>query len=143
MAKRRLPANWRDRLHIIREDNPAVSLGRGRFRCDPSIRFMITFKEGRTPKGFRRFIGDLLITNKPPYFVEGAEIDKHFVRRGLGTLLYQHALNQLGSLTTNYPSASVAARGLWKSLTRIHRFKTDFFAGELTIWNSTKARRKQ
>lgn len=136
MAKRSLPPNWRSRLQITREDNPPVALGRGRFRCDPTIRFTLTFKKGRTPKGFRRLIGDLVITNKSPYFVEGAEIDEYFVRRGLGTLLYQHALNQLGSLTTNYPRASAAAQGLWKSLTRIHRFKTDFFTGELTIWDS-------
>lgn len=141
MTKRRLPSNWRSRIEIIREDNLEIAMGRGRFRCDPSIRFTLTFKKGRTPKGFRRLIGDLVITNKSPYFVEGAEIDEYFVRRGLGTLLYRHALKKLGSLTTNYPSASVAAQGLWKSLTRAHHFKTDFFEGELTVFKR-QVRRK-
>ncbi len=135
--KRRLPPNWRSRIEITREDEPVVNSGRGRFRyLMGSIRFTLRFKKGQTPRGFRTWIGDLLICDEEPYSVDGAEIDDYFVRRGLGTLLYLHALNELGSLTTLYHSASDAAKGLWRRLIRRTRsHKTDFWKGTLTIYS--------
>ncbi|KKL97550.1 hypothetical protein LCGC14_1833380 [marine sediment metagenome] len=133
--KTHLPWNWRSRVEITRRfKNSHLCVVSGS-HIDPSIVFELVFRKGRTPRGFRRWIGNLTVTNKSPYFVEGADIDEHFVRRGLGTLLYLHALNQLGSLTTSYHFASEPAQGLWRFLvrkTRSHR--TDFFAGTLTIF---------
>lgn len=132
---KRLPWNWRSRIEIIREDDPVVNSGRGCFRyLADSIRFTLRFKKGQTPKGFRTRIGDLLICDEEPYLVDEAAIDDYFVRRGLGTLLYLHVLNELGSLTTLYHSASNAAKGLWRGLIRRTRsHKTDFWEGTLTI----------
>lgn len=126
--RKHLPWNWRSRVEIIRYDETVMNCGRGRFRMNPAISFTLTFKKGQTPKGFRKQIARLDIDNKPPYFIESVEMDDYFVRRGLGTLLYFHALNQLGSLTTLYHRASKSAQGLWRFLVRNTRsHKTAFF----------------
>lgn len=137
--KTRLPSNWRSRIEIIRHDDPPVSMGRGRFCFDGVVTFKLSFKKGRTPKGFQKHIGELIISDELPYFVDGAEIDEYFVRRGLGTLLYLHALDRLGSLATYYHSSSDAAKALWRLLVRKfpNHHKVDFFAGTLTIFKSS------
>lgn len=123
--KSRLPWNWRSRIEILLDDEPV----------EGSLVFTLSFKKGQTPKGFMRAIGSLSVCDKPPYVIEQAEIDEYFVRRGLGTSLYFHALNQLGSLTTLYHSASKAAQGLWRSLVRgTSNHRIDFFAGTLTVF---------
>lgn len=133
--KTRLPWNWRSRVEITREDSPVTNCGRGRFLIDKGVIFRLMFKKGQTPKGFNRWIGELDICNKSPHFVQESGLDEYFFRRGLGTLLYTHALDQLGSLSTRYHSASEAAQGLWRLLVRMHRQKRDFFAGTLTIFS--------
>lgn len=126
----RLPSNWRSRLEITRIDEPAIT---GRFCCLASTRFNLDFKKGRTPKGFGRHVGDLLVIKSVLPYVDGAEIDKYFRRRGLGRLLYVYALKEFGSLTTYYHSISFGAKQLWSSLLREYPHETDFFAGTLTI----------
>lgn len=133
--KTRLPWNWRSRVEITRHDEPAISYARGRTHLDGSVQFTMSFKTGQTPKGFARHIGQLDICDKSPYFVEDVELDDYFHKRGLGTLLYLHALNELGSLTTHYHSSSSAAKGLWRRLVRrLPSHRVDFFEGTLTIF---------
>lgn len=137
MRKTRLPWNWRSRVEITREDSSVTNTncGRGRFRIEGSILFRLMFKKGQTPKGFNRWIGELDICNKSPHFVQESGLDEYFFRRGLGTLLYTHALDQLGSLSTHYHSASESAQGLWRRLARTRRdSRFDFFAGTLTVF---------
>ncbi len=126
----RLPSNWRSRLEITRVDEPAIT---GRFSQPPSVIFNLNFKKGRTPKGFYRNIGSLSVVDSSLPYVDGAEIDEYFRRRGLGRLLYAHALKELGSLTTYYHAISFSAKQVWASLIREYSHQTDFFAGTLTI----------
>lgn len=125
--KTRLPCNWRSRIEIVREDFPEARYRSGK------ITFELLFKKGQTPKGFCRYIGSLEVSDSSPHFVDTVEIDEYFWRRGLGTLLYVYALNQLGTLSTRYHSASESAQGLWRSLVRNHNHRVDFFAGTLVI----------
>jgi len=102
------------------------------FCLEGETTFTLSFKKGRTPRGFSRHIGDLRVTDS--LSISSSEIDDYFRKRGLGTLLYVHALKELGSLTTHYHSASVAAKGLWRSLVRrCSSYKVDFFDGTLTL----------
>lgn len=137
--KSRLPWNWRSRIEITRLHAPVTNCHPWRWdRFDPVI-FELAFKKGQTPKGCKRRIGILSIYKKSPHFVEEVHLDNYFVKRGLGTKLYLHALKELGSLSTHYNSASDAAKGLWRRLVkRSHNHRTDFFAGTLTIFNRAK-----
>ncbi len=133
---KRLPWNWRSRVEITRHDTPAVKDVRGRKdpRFDGSVKFKMTFKQGQTPKGFANWVGELNVCDKPPYFVEDSAINGYFLRRGLGTVLYLHALNELGSLSTYYHDASFSAQGLWRRLVqRLPSHRVDFFAGTLNV----------
>lgn len=130
---KRLPSNWRQRIELTRHDDPVVYSGHGGRILEAMTTFKLSFKKGRTPRGFGRFIGDLMV-DRSSCFVAEASQDKHFCKRGLGTLLYTHALEQFGSLTTFFHDASPAAQGLWKSLVRRYPHKTDFFKGTVTIF---------
>ena len=103
----RLPSNWRSRLEITRVDEPASV---GRFCYPASTIFNLDFKKGRTPKGFGRHVGDLLVVDPQSPYVDGSEIDEYFRKRGLGRFLYAHALKELGSLTTYYHAISFPAK---------------------------------
>ncbi len=146
-AKRKtsLPWNWRSRLEITSAkygvgDRASGSHSGGQQR---TIGFRLSFKKGQTPKGFPNHIGSLCVDNKPPYFVDSAEIKDYFQRRGLGTMLYLHALNQLGSLSTLYFSASKEAQGLWRRLVRLmDNNRQDFFAGTLTVFKRTEKKQR-
>jgi len=124
MCQKRLPWDWRSRIEIVRYDN-ILMVG--------SISFEMLFKKGQTPRGFRSLIGGMDVSDESPYFIESVSFHDYFQRRGLGTLLYVHVLDQLGSLSTHYHAASDSAQGLWRRLVRTHDYKIDFFAGTLTI----------
>lgn len=141
---RPLPWNWRSRIEIILEDgcipgyfsgqgNPLLIDRRGRV-ADGPLRFVLIFRKGKTPVGLSRHIGFLAVDHKKPYWVLESLIWKErFRKRGLGTLLYVHALGCLGQLTTNYGSCSEDAKGLWRSLAQKYPHTTDFFKSRLTI----------
>lgn len=132
MAKR-LPSNWRSRIELVyEEDKWAFGNVKG-----SNISFVLQFKKGHTPSGFRQNIGMLHVEKcGGKWWVEQSFLDDHFCRRGLGTMLYTAALSRYGSLTTTYHKASDDAQGLWKSLVRTHRHETDFWKGELTVFAS-------
>lgn len=76
-------------------------------------------------------IGTLEITRKN-YTVARAYLDKRLRNHGLGRLLYEIALHDLGKLSTQYLDASDMAQRTWKSLIRDYRYETDFWSGTLT-----------
>lgn len=123
----KLPWNWRNRIEITQYNEPPEN--------NSLIIFTLAFKKGQTPKGFNREIGSLSVYNVSPYFIGESEIDKYFRKRGLGTQLYIHALNEIGSLTTLYHDISKPAQALWRTLVnQTHNHKIDFFAGTLTVF---------
>jgi hypothetical protein len=120
---RRLPPNWRKRIELIHRNDEFENA------------FEIRFKKGQTPKGFFRSIGNLDIEiYDGEAWVESADVEDHFRNRGLGTMMYEAAMNKFGALHTKYHDSSVSARWLWQSLTCKHLYKADFFSGQLTIF---------
>ena len=127
MAKSRLPSNWRDRIEIVIDDHEDDEW----LDC---ITLTMLFKKGKTPKGFFREIGHLEIESGSN-LVDSAELHSRLRRRGLGTMLYEAALEHLGELSTYYHNSSDEAQALWQSLCRHHRHKIDFFTPKLTIFS--------
>lgn len=121
----KLPSNWKSRIEIVEEA-----------RVAGEYEFTIKFKQGKTPKGFPKIIGYLQVSFSKPnvYWVDSVELKNKFIGRGLGTMLYEKAINEFGSLTTNYHRASEPAQWLWKSLCKSHQYSMDFFKGTLTVY---------
>lgn len=122
MAK--LPWNWRQRIEIVKED-----------QCDDAISFTLQWMDGkrppRTPKDGE--IGYIVLDSTG--FVDDVEVRAQFRRRGLGSMLYRHALRHIGHLSTNWHSHSADARRVWYSLMGEYYYKTDLFRNRLTVRN--------
>ena len=128
---KRLPPNWRKRIEIVINN------------YKKSWSFSVKFKDGETPKGFKLHIGSLEVgTAKGKFFVESIYVDEHFRDRRLGLLLYETALEHLGSLTTGYHDASSLARRCWNSLAKKYDWDCDFFGGYLHMYYKPLKKRK-
>lgn len=80
-------------------------------------------------------IGYISIQKKGKYnFVKVASVIINYRGKGCGIMLYEHAINQLGSLSTNYHAASSLAQRVWKRLIKKYKHKDDFFTGVLTVF---------
>lgn len=127
-SRRRLPPNWRERLKVTRTSNESVTT------------FHLQFKDP-VPKGFAREQGSLSVWRNKPHSVYVSEISPGFRFRGMGRLLYTHALKHFGQLSTHFGSASYNAQSLWKRLAKQYRYKCDHM--RLTIYNKPKPKPKQ
>lgn len=128
-SKRKLPPNWRQRLKIV--------------KTKPEYPNEVTFNlefEGTLPKGFRRTQGTLTVTKKKPHTVCAVEVKYAFRFRGLGRLLYTHALKHFGQLSTRFPDASENAQHLWERLSEEYCYKKT--SGRLTLTNRRKRTKK-
>jgi hypothetical protein len=127
--KRRLPANWRDRIEIVVADDSEENHGEG------TTEFILRFKKGRTPKGFRSKIGYLICTENDNgnCYIEDVDVEENFQNRKLGLMLYKHAISEFGNLNTFYHNASNQAKRVWQSLCNTHHYEADFFSGRLTV----------
>lgn len=123
--KHRLPWNWRQRLEIV--------YGQDRWG---DYSYKLQFRKGTTPRGFPRIIGELTVHTEDNNFVDSAEIVERLQRRGLGTMMYMHALTELGTLTTSYHRASDDAKHLWDKLIKTHKYEIDFWKPSLTIFSN-------
>jgi hypothetical protein len=142
MAKRKpLPKNWRKNLELVL-GSEYRSFGQWN-----QYDFRLVFKEGKTPKGYPREIGSLTIEaghkDDRKFYVDVSYINERFQNKGLGTLLYTSAIQELGQLTTYYHSASWKAQKLWDRLRRMtgittmgcrFRSETNFFDQTLTLY---------
>jgi GNAT superfamily N-acetyltransferase len=80
-------------------------------------------------------IGYITIQKKGKYnFVKVASVITNYRGKGCGSMLYEHAINELGSLSTNYHAASSLAQRVWKRLIKKYRHKDEFFSGVLTVF---------
>lgn len=68
------------------------------------------------------------------YFVRVASVVHTYRGKGCGTMLYEHAINKLGSLSTNYHAASSLAQKVWRRLIKKYKHTDDFFTGILTVY---------
>jgi hypothetical protein len=135
MSRRRLPNNWRDRIELVIMEDSATEWS-----------FTLQFKQGETPRGFKKIIGTLDVTLKhggKHYFVDSMFLEAHFHNRKLGLLLYETAIKHLGSLTSCYWEASVKAKRAWKSIVRRYDWECDFFGGFLTVFNRNPRKSKR
>lgn len=126
-TKKRLPPNWRKRIEIIEK------------RTSYMWEFTIQFKQNQTPKGFYRYIGNLTVDQLDNSFIVAeAFLEEKFRGRGLGKMLYLHAIHKLGQLGTYYHSATKDAQGVWKSLIKNLPYETDFWKNQLTVFANQK-----
>lgn len=122
-----LPWNWRQRLDIKK----TVLKSRFRGKTRITYGYELAFAQGFAPRGCCTSIGDLQITDG---FVDSSNITFRFRGRGLGKLLYETALNDLGSLTTRYHHISDEAKRVWQGMCRRHTHETDYWDGRLTVF---------
>jgi len=80
-----------------------------------------------------RMVGHLIVTD---HLVTKSFINIYFRGQGLGRLLYLHALEDLGSLSTDFNMASDKAIKMWKFLTE--HLEHDYSNGILTVWPNEK-----
>ncbi len=82
-------------------------------------------------------IGYISIQIKRKYnFVKVASVIAQYRGKGCGSMLYEHAIRELGSLSTKYHMASSLAQRLWKRLTKKYKHTDDFFTGVLTVFKN-------
>lgn len=97
------------------------------------IEYQLRYKDGKTPKGYSKKCGYLLINEKVDGFVEDVQIDKKLRGLGIGKGLYEYVLNDYGVIQTNYHKATKEAQNVWDSLIKKYNHETDFFSGRLKI----------
>ena len=133
---KRLPPHWRKRVIVSLIEEKSESF----------VVFDLLFINGKTPKGFKRHIGQLSIdTDHPDYYyvVESGIFDERLKHKGMGKLMYTTALQYLGRLSTRYHDASDEAQRVWKSLARDYEHETDFWKNTLTVFNGRKRGRNR
>jgi predicted GNAT family acetyltransferase len=121
-TNKKLPRNWKDLLRI--EETKYKN---------HDVEYNLYFTKKIV--GYKEQIGYLTISRKGKLnIVRVASIELNMRGKGCGKMLYEHAIKQLGSLTTDYHKASNMAQLLWKRLVQLYRHKMDFFTGQLTVF---------
>jgi hypothetical protein len=118
----KLPRNWRCYLNIFehRYSNKEIEY---------------TLKLKLPGKMQYMDIGYITIQKKGKHnFVKVSSVINTYRGKGCGSMLYEHAVTNLGSLSTNYHSASSLAQRVWKRLIKKYKHKDDFFSGVLTVF---------
>lgn len=120
----KLPRNWRCYLNIVEKRYSSKE-----------IEYILTLN---LPGSIQPTdVGYISIKKKGKYnFVKVASVNVSYRGKGCGSMLYEHAINKLGSLSTNYHSASSLAQRVWKKLIKKYRHKDEFFTGVLTVFKN-------
>lgn len=83
-------------------------------------------------------IGYISIIKKGKYnFVKVVSVILPYRGKGCGTMLYEHAIDKLGKLSTRYHFASALAQKVWRRLVKTHRHTDEFFTGVLTVFKES------
>lgn len=118
----KLPRNWRSYLTISehRYSNKEIEY---------KIALQLPGNSQKTDVGY------ITIQKKGKYnFVKVVSVIHNYRGKGCGSMLYEHAIDQLGSLSTNYHAASSLAQRVWKRLIKKYRHTDEFFTGVLTVF---------
>ena len=118
----KLPRNWRSHLTISehRYSNKEIEY---------KIALQLPGNSQKTDVGY------ITIQKKGKYnFVKVVSVIHNYRGKGCGSMLYEHAIDQLGSLSTNYHAASSLAQRVWKRLIKKYRHTDEFFTGVLTVF---------
>jgi len=127
----RLPKDWKDRIELAYENE-----------CDKIIYYLM-FKKTKIPKGFNREIGDLAVETNGLHIVEGPNIVKCMQRRGLGTMLYERAIRDLGFISVEWSDVTVPGKHAWRSLTTRWPFSLDLSDGVITVYRKRQRRSRR
>jgi GNAT superfamily N-acetyltransferase len=118
----KLPRNWRCYLSIVEQ----------RY-ANKEIEYVLKLK--LPGKAQYIDIGYINVQKKGKYnFVKVASVISNYRGKGCGSMLYEHAIKELGSLSTNYHAASSLAQRVWKRLIKKYRHCDEFFSGVLTVF---------
>ena len=83
---------------------------------------------------------DVTNTNKYKNYVSVAHIFKSKNRgKGYGKMMYEHALQHHGSLSTRYHNISESAQYIWQSLVKKYEHRLDFFENTIEIYNKARS----
>jgi len=118
----RFPKNWREDL-IIRAR-----------KTQDNVLYTMTFKKGTAPKGYDGEIGTLEVERDKAHIVDGPNIESKLQRLGLGTMMYERAIRDLGYITTDWTNTTPAGRAAWRSLTRRFPYAIDMDDQHLTVY---------
>ena len=117
-----LPRNWREYLIVVKTKYPAHE-----------TEYVLRFKDELNLKNPE--IGYLNVVKKGKYnFVKVVSVIPSMQGKGCGSMLYEYAINDLSSLSTNYHDASSLAQRVWKRLIKKYRHTDEFFTGVLTVF---------
>jgi len=123
MAKRRrLPTGWR-RFLVLNS-----------VETEENINYELCFAKGKIPKGLKKVIGTFSVDKEEPHFVDGPWIEEDVQRLGLGTMMYERAMMDLGSISTKWQTTTEEGRGGWTSLMRRWPHKINIDDQEVTVF---------
>ena len=118
----KLPRKWRCYLSIVEQ-----------IYANKEIEYVLKLK--LPGKAQYIDIGYINVQKKGKYnFVKVASVISNYRGKGCGSMLYEHAIKELGSLSTNYHAASSLAQRVWKRLIKKYRHRDEFFSGVLTVF---------
>ena len=118
----KLPRNWRCYLSIVEQ----------RY-ANKEIEYVLKLK--LPGKAQYIDIGYINVQKKGKHnFVKVSSVINNYRGKGCGSMLYEHAIKELGSLSTNYHAASSLAQRVWKRLIKKYRHRDEFFSGVLTVF---------
>lgn len=75
------------------------------------------------------------------YSVNESEVDEDIRGFGIGSELYELAIQKFGSLSTQYKALSPWAKRVWLKLIQKYEHETNFWTGYLTVYNKKPTRR--
>lgn len=122
MKKIKLPKNWKKLIYI-----EEIKISK------KETKFVLFFSE--KIQGLELEIGYIHIFKKgKKNFVKVVSVIPKMRGMGMGTLLYEHVIQKMETLSTNYKAASSFAQKVWKRLIKKYRHKDDLFSGILTVF---------
>ena len=122
MKKIKLPKNWKSLIYI-----EEIKISK------KEIKFVLLFS--KKIQGLELEIGYIHIFKKGrKNFVKVVSVIPKMRGLGMGTLLYEHVIHKMGTLSTNYKAASSSAQKVWNRLLKKYRHKDDLFSGILTVF---------
>lgn len=117
----KLPKNWRSHLHIIKNQH----------KNEIEYVLQLTLSEKPNPID----VGYIyVVPRQKNYFVKVVSVIPQLRGKGCGSMLYEHAISELGTLSTNYHEASSLAQKVWQRLVKKYYHTGDFFSGVLTVF---------
>lgn len=126
----KLPKNWKSLLKIIKNQHS---------KKEVEYVLQLSLPKKSNPID----VGYIYVIQQPACnVVKVVSVIPQLRGNGCGSMLYEHAINELGSLSTNYHDASSLAQKVWKRLVKKYYHTGDFFSGVLTVFKKPVDKRR-